>query len=137
MKLKPGMVAVVTGAANGLGLALARALAGRGLTVALVDHDEAALIAALDSLGAGPPSAPHSATVVDLRDRAALSALPGRLLSQHSQLDLLVNNAGVSVGGALAELQEDDIDWILDVNLRAAMVLTQGLLPHLQRRPSR
>jgi short-subunit dehydrogenase len=132
MKLTPGKVAVITGAANGLGLALAQAFAARGLTVALVDRDEAALVAALDALG---ERAPHSATVVDLRDRAALSALPGRLLAQHPHIDLLVNNAGVSVGGALSELHEDDIDWILDVNLRAAMVLTQGLLPELQSRP--
>ena len=136
MKLQPGRVVVVTGAANGLGLALARAFAARGLTVALVDRDEAALAAALESLGkGGPHGAPHSATVADLTDRAALRALPGRLIDQHGQLDLLVNNAGVSVGGALGELQEDDIDWILDVNLRAVMVLTQALLPHLQSRP--
>ncbi|MBK9647625.1 MAG: SDR family oxidoreductase [Deltaproteobacteria bacterium] len=135
MKLKPGMVAVVTGAANGLGLALAHELAAHGLTVALVDRDEAALNVAVAELLALGHGAPHSATVVDLADRDALRALPGRLLAQHGQIDLLVNNAGVSVGGALAELQEDDIDWILDVNLRAAMVLTQGLLPQLQRRP--
>lgn len=135
MRLKPGQVAVVTGAANGLGRALARALAARGLTLALVDRDEAALRALAEELASAGQGAPHSATVVDLTDRPALRALPGRLLAQHGQLDLLVNNAGVSVGGALAELQEDDIDWILDVNLRAAMVLSQGLLPHLLGRP--
>lgn len=135
MRLKAGQVAVVTGAANGLGRALARALAARGLTLALVDRDEAALAALSAELAAVAGAAPHSATAVDLTDRPALRALPGRLLTQHGQLDLLVNNAGVSVGGALAELGEDDIDWILDVNLRAAMVLSQGVLPQLLTRP--
>lgn len=128
MRLAKGQVALVTGAANGIGRALARTLAARGLRLALVDRDAAALGVVCAELGAQP-------FVLDVRDRAALTALPGEVERALGPVDLLVCAAGVSVGGRLEQVRAEDLDWILDINLLAVVQLVRAALPGLLTRP--
>ncbi|MGY2049786.1 SDR family NAD(P)-dependent oxidoreductase [Methylobacterium sp. JK268] len=125
--------ALVTGAASGIGAALAQALAARGTRLALVDRDPeglARLAAGLD--GRAPGLSTH---VVDLRDAAAIAALPDAVLGRHGTLDLLINNAGVALAGRFEEVSLDDVEWLMDINFRAVVRMSHAFLPALRRRP--
>jgi short-subunit dehydrogenase len=130
-----GGTAVVTGAASGIGAALATALAERGSHVALLDVDEARLGTVTDGLAAryGPLRITQHA--LDLTDDAALDAAVAAVRTQHAEVTLLVNNAGVALGGRFDEVTTDDVDWVMAVNFRAPMRLTHALLPDLLASP--
>ena len=120
-----GLRALITGGSSGIGAATARALAIQGAQVAIAGRDQAALAAvAADTGGICVPG--------DLREpgcprrtvEAAAAAMDG--------LDLLVSNAGIGWAGPFASMPEDDIDALLDVNLRAAAHLARAAIPHLR-----
>jgi NAD(P)-dependent dehydrogenase (short-subunit alcohol dehydrogenase family) len=123
-------VAVVTGAGSGIGRALAGALARRGARLALVDLDERGLAEAAAEVAAlGRPASAHAA---DVSDRARMAALPEEVLRAHSRVSLLVNNAGVSVGGTFEEQSLEDLDWIVGVNFWGVVHGCKFFLPHLR-----
>jgi NADP-dependent 3-hydroxy acid dehydrogenase YdfG len=126
-----GRVAVVTGAASGIGRALAAALAERGAAVALVDRDACRVEAAAHALELG--GATVSWHEADVADRAAMEALPDEIVARHGAVHLLVNNAGVSVAARLIDHAMDDFDFALDVNLRGVAHGCRFFLPHLLR----
>ncbi|MGV0807389.1 SDR family NAD(P)-dependent oxidoreductase [Mycolicibacterium setense] len=118
MEIK-GALAVVTGAAGGLGSAIARALHARGARLILTGLREEPL-AALASRLAGT-----QIVVADLADRAQVAQLGTQL----SDADIVVANAAVPATGKLDDFTPEQLDRALDVNLRAPMLLTQQLLP--------
>lgn len=123
-------VAVVTGAAGGIGLGIALALARRGCHVALADVNAAALPSAAAQVAAlGVRATPH---VLDVRDRGAVAALPAEVLRGHPGVDLLVNNAGVALGGNFEQVSEADFDWVMEINFHAVVRLTRVFLPVLR-----
>jgi len=125
-----GRVAVVTGAASGIGRALAQALAARRCHLALVDRDDEGLAALHQRLSrTGVRVTRHT---LDLRDRVASAALAGAVLEAHARVDLLINNAGVALGGLFDQVSEDEFDWLLDINLHAPIRLTRQFLPTLR-----
>jgi short-subunit dehydrogenase len=130
MRLAPGQVAVVTGAAGGIGRGVAGALAARGLRLALVDRDAEGLEGTAAALrGDGDRISRH---VLDVADRAAYAALPGAVLAAHGHVHLLVNNAGVSLAGPLEALSLDDWEWIVGVNFWGVFHGCRFFLPHLR-----
>jgi len=123
-------VALITGAASGIGRALAEALAARGCHLALVDRDAKGLTGLREVLkDCGVRVSLHA---FDLRDRAASAALPAQVLAAHAHIDLLINNAGVALGGLFEQVSEEEFDWLLDINLHAPVRLTRLLLPVLR-----
>jgi len=116
VEIEAGKVAVVTGAASGLGRALARQLAERGMRVVLADIEEAPLDDAVreaTALGAEAIGVP-----TDVRSGDQVDALAAATLERFGQVDLVVNNAGVChVPGPVWTFTVDDWRWILDVNL--------------------
>jgi short-subunit dehydrogenase len=128
-----GKTCVVTGAASGIGAALALDLAGRGAVLALIDRDAGGLDKTADAARAA--GAEVSTYVIDLSDRADRADLAARVLERHGTVDLLVNNAGVALGGRLHEVSLDDIDWLLEINLRAVITMTKAFLPALMANP--
>jgi NADP-dependent 3-hydroxy acid dehydrogenase YdfG len=114
--------ALVTGASTGMGAAIAERLAKRGLTVHALARNEDRLKELADKTGA----VPH---VVDLTDTTALAAAVGSL-----EVDVLVNCAGVSRPGNILDSSEDDIDELIDVNLRGLLQLTRLVLPGMVER---
>jgi NAD(P)-dependent dehydrogenase (short-subunit alcohol dehydrogenase family) len=126
-------VAVVTGAASGIGRALSLALARRGAHVALVDVNEAGLGAVAGEVAAlGRKASRH---VADVANRARMAALPDEVLREHGRVSLLVNNAGVSVAGSFEEHSLDDFDWIVGINFWGVVHGCKFFLPHLRREP--
>lgn len=126
-----GRVAVVTGAAGGIGRAIASAAARRGCQVALVDVDVAALADATEAVRALGVSA--SSHVADVSSRDAVRALPDAVLAAHGRVDLLVNNAGVALGGSFEQVSEADFDWLMEINLHGLVRTTRAFLPLLRR----
>ena len=110
-----GKVAVITGAASGIGLAVAKRAAADGMKVVLADIEERALGDAARTLAA--TGAEVLAVVTDVSDGSAVEALRDRTLERFGAVHLVHNNAGVEVGGPLWAVSESQWRWILGVNL--------------------
>lgn len=124
-----GAVAVVTGAASGIGRATALALADRGAHLALVDRDGTGLAAsARRARAAGVTATEH---VLDVTDADAVRALPDAVVAEHGRATVLVNNAGVSLVGRFEEVSLEDVRWLVEVNLFGVVALTKAFLPAL------
>ncbi|MET3759891.1 SDR family NAD(P)-dependent oxidoreductase [Sphingomonas sp. UYEF23] len=120
--IAPGNLAVVTGAAGGIGLAAARAFAAAGMRVVLIDRSGEALEAAAASIDGAV------AHTVDVSDRAAMHALAGRIVAEHGTVALLMNNAGIGAGGDV--FADADIwDAVLGVNLLGVLNGVQSFVP--------
>jgi short-subunit dehydrogenase len=122
-------VAVVTGAASGIGRAVALELAGRGCRLALVDVNEAGLREVEAAVRAQGRAA--STHVADVASRPRMEALVGEVLAAHGAVHVLVNNAGVAVAGLLADQSLDDFAWLVGINLWGVVYGTKLFLPHL------
>ena len=124
-----GQVAVITGAASGIGAALARALVQRQCHVALVDRQADALQAL--ALALADKGVRISVHALDVRDSQALADLPAQVLQAHGAVQLLINNAGVASIGPFAQQSADEFDTVWAINFGAAVGLTRAFLPHL------
>jgi NAD(P)-dependent dehydrogenase (short-subunit alcohol dehydrogenase family) len=124
-----GETAIVTGGGRGIGRAIARAFAHEGATVILAARSADELETTRTEIVAAGGQAHAVAT--DVRSRAAVEALVARALEATGRLDIVVNNAGVFVWKALAELEEAEWDRILDTNLKSSYLLVHAALPAL------
>lgn len=122
-------VAVITGAAGGIGAELAAELALRGSHLALVDRRGPALEEVSGYLRQTYPWLTITSYEVDLGEHAEIPKLPERVLADHGRVTLLVNNAGVGLAGRFEQVTMDDVDWLLDINLRAVIATTSAFLP--------
>ena len=126
-----GRVALVTGAGRRLGRALAQALAGRGMTVAIHHHASARGAAELrDEIMVGGGKA--ACFGADLRDAAAAAELPRRVAAELGGLDVLVNSAAVMDRLSFQDTTPARYDAVLDLNLRSVFFVTQGAAPALR-----
>ncbi len=122
-----GRTAVITGAANGIGLAMARRFARAGMRLALADRDVDALGAAADLLRSG--GADVLAVETDVRDPAALDALASAVATTFGDVHLLCNNAGVIRPGRVWETSADDWSTVLDVNVAGVVNGLRSFVP--------
>lgn len=123
--------AVVTGAASGIGRAIAASLARRGCHLALADIDDAALARTASELA--EPGVRISRYHLDVSDRDAVAAFPARVIAEHDGVDVLVNNAGVALGGTFPEVAERDFDWLFAINFFGVVRMTRAFLPLLYK----
>jgi short-subunit dehydrogenase len=130
-----GGAAVVTGAASGIGEALARQLAERGSNLVLVDRDADRLAGVADGIRSARPGLRVDTYVADLSDDESTGQLAATLATEHPETTLLVNNAGVALGGRFDQVTLEEFDWVMAVNFRAVVRLTHALLPALKAHP--
>jgi NAD(P)-dependent dehydrogenase (short-subunit alcohol dehydrogenase family) len=120
-----GTRVLVTGGSSGIGAATAKALTAKGAQVAVAGRNGPALKLVAAATG-GP------AFGGDLREPGCPQRLVAATVAALGGLDVLVSNAGIGWAGPFASMTEQDIDALLDVNLRAAAVLSLAAIPHLQ-----
>jgi short-subunit dehydrogenase len=130
-----GGTAVVTGAASGIGAALAGLLADRGSNLVLVDRDKERLDGVADGVRRSHPQLCVDTYVVDLSDDAATAEAADALAAAHPGTTLLVNNAGVALGGRFDQVTLEEFDWVMAVNFRSVVRLTHAFLPALKAHP--
>ena len=133
MKNFSDKVALITGAGSGIGRSLALELATSGCSLALVDWNK-------DSLEETKQLVRKKNILVsthpfDIRDREKIATLPQEVLEFHKQIDMIINNAGVSVVGTVEEVDDNDWNWGLDILLNSVIQMTTVFLPHLKQRP--
>jgi NAD(P)-dependent dehydrogenase (short-subunit alcohol dehydrogenase family) len=129
MKSLEGKVVVITGAGSGIGRALAIQAAEAGAKLALSDWDAEGLAETVDlvkQIGAEVRS-----DVVDVSDREAMALWAAAVAEQFGQVNVVVNNAGVTVTGDFEEMTYEDFDWIVGVNFMGVVQGTKEFLPHL------
>jgi NAD(P)-dependent dehydrogenase (short-subunit alcohol dehydrogenase family) len=124
-----GKTAVVTGAASGIGRALAVELARRGANLAISDVNHGALDETVDLCGNGTGKV--LPFVLDVADRGAVLAHAEEVIGTFGTVNLVFNNAGVAVAATVEEMSFDDLDWLLGINLMGVLNGTKAFLPHL------
>ena len=125
-----GRTAVITGAAGGIGRAIAVSLASRRCHLALADIDEAGMAETSNLARAhGVRVSRHR---VDVADRVAIAELPDTVAAEHGGVDILVNNAGVALGGTFEQISAEDFEWLFEINFWGVVRMTRAFLPLLR-----
>src|SRR6202451_4374337 len=135
--------AVITGAASGIGRAIAVSLARRGCNLALADVNDAGLsetarLAQLAHTEGANHSAARSAPRIsrhhlDVADRRAVAAFPEAVIAAAPGVDILINNAGVAIGGTFEAVSEEDFEWLFEINFWGVVRMTRAFLPLLRK----
>jgi NAD(P)-dependent dehydrogenase (short-subunit alcohol dehydrogenase family) len=123
-------VVVITGAGSGIGRALAVEVARRGSLVAVSDVDEAGLAETVELVKAAGASEVR-ADRLDVADRAAFAAYALAVREHFGRVNVVVNNAGVTMTGDFEEITYDDFEWIMSINFWGVVTGTKEFLPHL------
>ena len=123
-----GKVAVVTGAARGIGRAIAEHLYAGGARVFLVDRNADGVAGTVQSMRALDGSNAHS-LVADLADPASIKVLAGQIKAFATKIDVLVNNAGIELDLPFEQVNSELFDQVIAINLRAPLLLAQALVP--------
>jgi short-subunit dehydrogenase len=129
-----GAAAAVTGAASGIGRALALELAARGCDLALADRDDAGLATLAAEIAR---SHRQNATVhrVDVGDPQQIEEFAQAAIAAHPGLNIVINNAGVALMGQFDEIDQAQMDWLMNINFWGVVHGTRAFLPHLKGRP--
>jgi short-subunit dehydrogenase len=128
-----GTAAAVTGAASGIGRALALELAARGCDLALADRDEAGLQAVAAEI-----KRLHSSKVTvhrtDVSEPAQIEDFARAAIAGHPGLNIVINNAGVALFGQFNEIDQAQMEWLMNINFWGVVRTTRAFLPHLAGR---
>jgi short-subunit dehydrogenase len=125
-----GAAAAITGAASGIGRALALELAARGCDLALADRDEGGLQAVAAEI-AKAGSQKVSLHRVDVSEPGQIADFAVAAVAAHPGLNILINNAGVALLGQFSEIDQAQMDWLMNINFWGVVHGTRAFLPHL------
>ena len=130
MKTLQDKVVVITGAGSGIGRALAVEVASRGSLVAISDVNEAGLDETVELVKAAGATEVR-ADRLDVSDREAFATYAAAVREQFGRVNVVVNNAGVTMTGDFEEISYDDFEWIMGINFWGVVTGTKEFLPHL------
>ena len=126
-----GRVAVITGAARGIGYGTAQRFAHEGARVAVIDIDESAAKKAAAALpGADHPKTSHVGIGCDVTDTDSVQSAVDRVVAELGGIHILVNNAGITRDNLLFKMTDDDWDLVIGVHLRGAFLMTRAAQKH-------
>jgi len=131
MKSYKNKVAAITGAASGIGRALAVDLAKRKCNLALSDVDEKGLAETVQMVSAAGVRV--TSRTLDVADRKAMHAWADEVVLDHGKVNLIFNNAGVALGGTVEDTGYEDYEWILGVNMWGVVQGTKAFLPYIKQ----
>lgn len=126
-------VAAITGAASGIGRMLAVHLADEGCETAIADINQRGLKETAEMIE--DKNTKVSTHVVDVSDRAQVYRFADDVVAQHGRVNILINNAGVSISALLEEVRYEDLEWLLGVNLWGVIYGSKAFLPFLKQQP--
>lgn len=118
-------VALITGAAKGIGFATAKRFTEEGAKVMLADLNEGAVMEAVGQLKNAEPY------VLNVTDRASIQRAVDDIIAKHQHIDILINNAGITQDARLVKMTEEQFDAVIDVNLKGVFNCTQLVVPHM------
>ncbi|MEY2797163.1 MAG: hypothetical protein RLZZ119_644 [Pseudomonadota bacterium] len=118
-------VALITGAAKGIGFATAKRFTEEGAKVMLADLNEGAVMEAVGQLKNAEPY------VLNVIDRASIQRAVDDIIAKHQRIDILINNAGITQDARLVKMTEEQFDAVIDVNLKGVFNCTQLVVPHM------
>jgi len=134
MKITQGTVAVITGAGSGIGRALALGLATKGCHLAIADIKTEALMETATLIQQASPTKVSTHTL-DVADLAAVEQFSQAVIEQHGKVQLLINNAGVALGGTIEEVSIADMQWLIGINYWGVVYGVKTFLPILRQQP--
>ncbi|HSE64145.1 MAG TPA: 3-oxoacyl-[acyl-carrier-protein] reductase [Thermoanaerobaculia bacterium] len=132
MKRFEGRIALVTGASRGIGAAIARRLGAEGATVLAAARSAEGLERVVSEIVAGAGRA--EAVTIDISDPASIESAVKESLASHGQIDVLVNNAGITEDNLVLRMSRESWDRVLTTNLTGAFLLTQAVVKSMVRR---
>jgi 3-oxoacyl-[acyl-carrier protein] reductase len=118
-------VAIITGAAKGIGFSTAQRFAAEGAKVIITDMN----FEAVKGAAAQVPNA--EAYVMNVTDRASIQAVVDQVMQKYGRIDILINNAGITQDARLIKMTEAQFDTVIDVNLKGVFNCTQLVVPHM------
>ena len=127
---------LLTGAARGIGATCARVFVNEGARVFLVDRDEAALYQLADELSNAGFADQVRPKVLDITHKADVAAAVAQMVDKFGRVDVLVNNAGITRDALTAKMSEEAWDQVININLKAPMICTQAVFPHMKEQQS-
>ena len=131
MKTFKNKVALITGAASGMGRYLAINLAKEGADVVICDVDEPGLKETEKLIKAY--NVGSSSLLLDVRDKKEVEDLPTKIIENHGKIDLVFNNAGVVIPTGFLNMNEEDWNWCNDINYNSVINFSRSFLPHLMK----
>jgi NAD(P)-dependent dehydrogenase (short-subunit alcohol dehydrogenase family) len=137
MKDFAGKVAAITGAASGIGRSLALELARHGCSMALSDVNDEGLAETAEMVSrlASSSRAPQVAITtqrVDVAQREAVYAWAEQVVRDHGKVNLIFNNAGLTLGATVGGMRDEDFEWLMNINFWGVVHGTRAFLPHLE-----
>jgi NADP-dependent 3-hydroxy acid dehydrogenase YdfG len=133
MKTLTDRVAAVTGAASGIGRALAVNLADNGCHLAISDVNEQGLRETANLVA--HKKAKVTTHIVDVADREQVYRYAEDVVNQHGRVNIIINNAGVAVGDSIECVSYEDFEWVVGINFWGVVYGTKAFLPHLKKEP--
>lgn len=124
-------VAVITGAASGIGKSLSARLADEGCHLALADIDSKGLLEVAEAIGNG--CVRIMTDIVNVADRDQMYRFAEKVASEHGRVDIVINNAGVALRGTLEEVSDEEFEWLMGVNFWGVVYGSRAFLSYLKQ----
>ena len=124
-------VAIITGAANGIGFATAQKFVDEGAIAIICDMNAEQVNQAVAKIQINNDIGGVEGHIMNVTDRPSIDAVVNAVITKHGRIDVLINNAGITKDARLVNMTEEQFDAVIDVNLKGVFNCTQAVVPHM------